>query len=65
MKGPRNCLDTLMNMKSKGSHTYRRQLISSSGSRVTIFDETVGKEREMIMMGSNNYLGLSAHPRVV
>ncbi len=58
-------LGYINDMKSKGSHTYRRQLISSSGNRVTIFDETVGKEREMIMMGSNNYLGLSAHPRVV
>jgi len=52
-------------MKAKGTYTYRRELISSTGNRVIIYDERIGKEREMIMMGSNNYLGLSAHPAVV
>jgi len=50
--------------KRKGFYTYRRQLISSSKNRVVIYDEQTGKEREMIMMGSNNYLGLAAHPKV-
>ncbi len=58
-------LGYINDMKSKGSHTYRRELISSTGNRVIIYDETIGKEKEMIMMGSNNYLGLSAHPAVV
>ena len=52
-------------MKQKGFYTYRRPLLSASRNRVVIFDETTGKEREMIMMGSNNYLGLTAHPKVI
>ncbi len=52
-------------MKRKGYHTYRRPLLSPSGNRVIVFDEMTGKEREMIMLGSNNYLGLSAHPKVI
>lgn len=51
--------------KKKGFYNYRRQLLSSSRNRVVIFDEITGKEREMIMMGSNNYLGLTTHPKVV
>ena len=52
-------------MKQKGFYTYRRPLLSACRNRVVIFDETTGKEREMIMMGSNNYLGLTAHPKVI
>jgi glycine C-acetyltransferase len=52
-------------IKQKGFYTYRRPLLSACRNRVAIFDELTGKEREMIMMGSNNYLGLTAHPRVM
>jgi glycine C-acetyltransferase len=55
----------IKDMKQKGYHTYRRPLLSASRNRVVVFDERIGKEREMIMMGSNNYLGLSAHPKIV
>ena len=50
-------------MKQKGYYTYRRQLVSPCANRVLIMDE--GKEREMIMLGSNSYLGLSSHPKVI
>ena len=52
-------------MKQKGFYTYRRPLLSACRNRVVIFDEITRKEREMIMMGSNNYLGLTAHPKVI
>ncbi len=52
-------------MKAKGYHTYRRQLVSPTGNRVVIYDEVSKKEREMVMFGSNNYLGLSSHPKVI
>jgi len=46
-------------------NTYRRTLIGPNGHRVRILDPYTGQEREMIMMASNNYLGLTTHPRVV
>ncbi len=52
-------------MKEKGSHTYRRSLLSPSKNRVLVYDEETKTEREMVMMGSNNYLGMSAHPKVI
>jgi glycine C-acetyltransferase len=52
-------------MKKKGFYTYRRPLLSESGNRAIVFDDVTGKEREMIMMGSNNYLGLATHPKVI
>lgn len=52
-------------MKRKGFYNYRRPLLSPCSNRVTIKDDITGKEKEMIMMGSNSYLGLSSHPKVV
>jgi glycine C-acetyltransferase len=46
-------------------NTYRRTLVGSNGHRVTIRDPYTGQLREMVMMASNNYLGLTTHPRVV
>ena len=42
-----------------GLYPYFRPLMASEGSRVTI----EGKPR--IMLGSNNYLGLTHHPEVI
>ncbi|HWP92837.1 MAG TPA: aminotransferase class I/II-fold pyridoxal phosphate-dependent enzyme [Thermodesulfobacteriota bacterium] len=51
--------------KKKDYNKYETMLLSASKNRVLIFDEKVGREREIIMMGSSNYLGLAYHPEVV
>ena len=51
--------------KIKGYYTYGKSLLSASQNRVSIFDEITGKEKEIIMMGSSNYLGLQTHPKVL
>jgi glycine C-acetyltransferase len=45
-------------LKSEGLYFYMRKLESSSDSRITV------NGREMLMFGSNNYLGMTTHPRV-
>lgn len=54
-----------MDMVRKGFDRYRRPLTSSSGHSVTIADDFTDQPKEMIMMASNNYLGLTSHPKVV
>lgn len=44
---------------------YGMPMHSRSGSRVTIYDEQVGRKREFLMFASNNYLGLANHPKVI
>ena len=51
--------------KAVGHYAYRRTLLSASQNRVVILDHVTGRPREMVMMASNNYLGLVTHPRVV
>lgn len=57
--------DAMDDMTKKGFNTYGMPLRSASKNRVMILDEKTGKEREMIMMGTSNYLGLTVHPKVV
>ncbi len=57
--------DYVQSQKKVGHYAYRRTLLTGSQNRVIIRDESTGKEREMIMMASNNYLGLTTHPKVV
>ena len=45
-------------IREKGVYTYFRQIASAQDPIVTIDD------RELIMLGSNNYLGLTNHPEV-
>ncbi|MFH1836519.1 MAG: aminotransferase class I/II-fold pyridoxal phosphate-dependent enzyme [Candidatus Omnitrophota bacterium] len=59
------CFKYVQDWKSKGTHQHQRPLLSPCQNRVVIFDELSGTEKEMIMMASNNYLGLSTHPRTV
>jgi len=54
-----------LDMESKGYIRYRRPLVSPSANRVVIDDDFTGQKKEMIMMGSNNYLGITSHPKVV
>ncbi|NLG83590.1 MAG: aminotransferase class I/II-fold pyridoxal phosphate-dependent enzyme [Firmicutes bacterium] len=46
-------------------HHWHRVLTSPSEARVRIIDRYTGQEREMINLASNNYLGLTTHPKVV
>ncbi|NLM38086.1 MAG: aminotransferase class I/II-fold pyridoxal phosphate-dependent enzyme, partial [Firmicutes bacterium] len=46
-------------------HYWSRILTSPSERRVKILDRYTNTEREMVMMASNNYLGLTTHPAVV
>ena len=57
--------DFMEDYSEKGFDNYARPLLTPSGNRVTIRDKRTGKEKEMIMMGSNNYLGLASHPDVI
>lgn len=49
----------------KGYYTYCRILLGPAKNRVKIFDRFTQRVKEMIMMGSNNFLGLSYHPEVI
>ncbi|MBN2040899.1 MAG: pyridoxal phosphate-dependent aminotransferase family protein [Spirochaetes bacterium] len=51
--------------KEKGYYTHQRPLITACDNRVLIKDPWTNKIKEMIMMGSNNYLGLTNHPKVI
>ncbi len=44
---------------------FRREIIGTSGNCVHIRDPFTGDEREMLMFGSNNYLGLANHPHIL
>jgi glycine C-acetyltransferase len=57
--------DFTTQQKKVGHYVTRRTLLTSSQNRVVIQDDRTGKSREMIMMASNNYLGLTTHPKVV
>lgn len=57
--------EAMKDVAKKGLYIWGTPLVSASKNRVLIFDERTGKEREVIMMGTSNYLGLTMHPRVV
>ena len=52
-------------LRERGHYLCQRTLMGPSANRVTIWDEGRGSTRSMVMMASNNYLGLTTHPRVV
>ncbi len=56
--------DFIEDGKDRRRFYYERKLVSPCENRVRIFDEYESAEREMVMFGSNNYLGLAAHPRI-
>ena len=51
--------------KSRGTYSYHREVTSSCTTRTRIRDRHTGKEREFIVLASNNYLGLNARPEVI
>ena len=61
------CDEFLMSVEyqfERGHHMYRRVLKGANSNHVMVEDPFLGKDREMIMMGSNSYLGLNNHPKV-
>jgi len=59
------CYEYIEDWKSKGTYSHRRVVLSACKNRVLAYDELSGKPRVMVMMASNNYLGLSTHPKVI
>ncbi len=55
----------LQALKNEGSYPYRRTLLTPCANRVVIRDPLTSKPKEMVMMASNNYLGLTTHPKVI
>jgi len=51
--------------KDRGTYSYHRELTSSCGTRAKIRDRGTGKERDFIVLASNNYLGLNTRPEVI
>jgi len=49
----------------EGNHFFRRPILAVSGGKSIVADPATGRARESIMLGSNSFLGLSTHPRVV
>ncbi|HEX2954576.1 MAG TPA: aminotransferase class I/II-fold pyridoxal phosphate-dependent enzyme [Bacillota bacterium] len=58
-------MEFMDNLKREQFHHWHRVAISPSEHRVKIHDIYTGEIREMVMMASNNYLGLTTHPKVV
>jgi len=52
-------------VRRRHHYTYRRTMVGPNENRVNVSDPNTGEVREMVMMASNNYLGLTTHPRVV
>ncbi|MBI5725729.1 MAG: aminotransferase class I/II-fold pyridoxal phosphate-dependent enzyme [Planctomycetes bacterium] len=48
-----------------GLDFFRWAVMSPNVNRVTMRNPNTGQVREMIMLGSNSYLGLTSHPKVV
>lgn len=55
----------MQDITAKEYNHWQRELVGPSENRVLIRDRYTGTTREMIMMASNNYLGLTTHPKVV
>jgi glycine C-acetyltransferase len=50
--------------ETAGDVLYMRELQGPADAVVTVRDPASGEAREMLMLGSNNYLGLTNHPAV-
>lgn len=51
--------------ESKGHNLYRRMLLEPSDAEALVDYPHEAGERRMIMLASNNYLGLASHPKVI
>jgi glycine C-acetyltransferase len=52
-------------LQSRGEYSYHRTLVSGAGCKVNVFDDHAGKERELISLAANNYLGIAERPEPV
>ncbi|MBX3413099.1 MAG: aminotransferase class I/II-fold pyridoxal phosphate-dependent enzyme [Pirellulales bacterium] len=48
-----------------GHNLYRRSLLGPSDAEALVHYPRETEEREMVILASNNYLGLTSHPRVI
>lgn len=48
----------------RGEALYKREVCSTAGREVTVYDRYADEKRPMLMFGSNNYLGLTGHSYV-
>ncbi len=55
----------LAHFEAKGQNLYRRTLLEPSDAEAQVHWPREDQARQMIVLASNNYLGLSNHPRVV
>jgi glycine C-acetyltransferase len=57
--------EAMEDVRKKGLNVYGLPLLSAAKNRVLIYDERRGEEKEVIMMGTSNYLGLTVHRKVI
>ncbi len=57
--------EAMEDVRKKGLNVYGLPLLSAAKNRVLIYDERRGEEKEVIMMGTSNYLGLAVHRKVI
>src|SRR5262245_58732447 len=53
----------LEHFESKGHNLYRRMLLQPSDAEALVDYPREAGERRMIILASNNYLGLASHPK--
>ncbi|MEM6286938.1 MAG: aminotransferase class I/II-fold pyridoxal phosphate-dependent enzyme [Bacteroidota bacterium] len=51
-------------VQARGESMYHRVITSPVDRAVTVYDDFHGEEREVLMFGSNTYLGLQSHPYI-
>jgi glycine C-acetyltransferase len=57
--------EAVEHFESKGHNLYRRMLLEPSDAEALVDYPREAGHRRMIMLASNNYLGLTSHPRVI
>lgn len=57
--------EAVEHFESKGHNLYRRMLLEPSDAEALVDYPREAGERRMIILASNNYLGLASHPKVI
>ncbi|MBC7544103.1 MAG: 8-amino-7-oxononanoate synthase [Candidatus Sericytochromatia bacterium] len=55
---------TYRQLAEDGAALYMREILGPADATVTIRDRQTGATRDMLMLGSNNYLGFANHPAI-